>query len=136
MENPSIDSTIRCMPGSRVPVQGSPLVRRRVVGRNSFKAEGPKRGSGSVGRSDRDRINFIGTRRMMSTRKTTPWGRSRMKLGDAAVYLGVSPAKLSRIVGRGELPYTVDPLDRRRKLVAVADLKRLREQSLLAEESD
>lgn len=59
-----------------------------------------------------------------------------MKLSDAAAYLGVSPAKLSRTVGRGELSYTVDPLDRRRKLVAVADLKRLREQSLLAEETD
>lgn len=73
----------------------------------------------------------------MGTRKTTtPRGPSRMKLSDAAAYLGVSTAKLSRIVGRGELPCTVDPLDRRRKLVAVADLKRLREQSLLAEETD
>lgn len=59
-----------------------------------------------------------------------------MKLSDAAAYLGVSPAKLSRIVGRGELSCTVDPLDRRRKLVTVADLKRLREQSLSAEEID
>lgn len=76
-------------------------------------------------------------RRMTGTRKTPPsQGRSRMKLSDAAAYLGVSPAKLSRIVSRGELSYTVDPLDRRRKLVAVADLKRLREQSLLAEETD
>jgi hypothetical protein len=58
-----------------------------------------------------------------------------MKLSDAAAYLGVLPAKLSRIVGRGELSCTVDPLDRRRKLVTVADLKRLREQSLLAEET-
>jgi hypothetical protein len=73
----------------------------------------------------------------MGTRKTTtPQGRSRMKLSDAAAYMGVSPAKLSRIVGRGELFCTVDPLDRRRKLVAVADLKRLKELSLLAEEID
>jgi hypothetical protein len=71
----------------------------------------------------------------MGTRKTTPRGRSRMKLSDAAAYLGVSSAKLSRIIGRGELSCTVDPLDRRRKLVAVADLERLREQSLLAEET-
>jgi hypothetical protein len=73
----------------------------------------------------------------MGTRKTPPpQGRSRMKLSDAAAYLGVSPAKLSRIVGRGELPCTVDPLDRRRKLVAVADLQQLKQQSLLAEEKD
>lgn len=72
----------------------------------------------------------------MGTRKMPPRGRNRMKLSDAAAYLGVSPAKLSRIVGRGELPCTVDPLDRRRKLVAVADLKRLREQSLLEDETD
>ena len=73
----------------------------------------------------------------MGTRKTRPpRGRRRMKLSDAAAYLGVSPAKLSRIVGRGELSCTVDPLDRRRKLVAVADLKRLKEQSLPAEEMD
>lgn len=72
----------------------------------------------------------------MGTRKTTTPGRGRMKLIDAAAYLGVSPAKLSRIVRSGELSCTVDPLDRRRKLVAVADLKRLREQSLLAEETD
>lgn len=72
----------------------------------------------------------------MGPRKTTPpQGPSRMKLSDAAAYLGVSSAKLSRIVGRSELSCTVDPLDRRRKLVAVADLKRLREQSLLAEET-
>lgn len=73
---------------------------------------------------------------MMVTRKTPPQRRSRMKLSDAAAYLGVSPAKLSRIVGKGELSFTVDPLDRRRKLVAVADLKRLREQSLQAEEME
>ncbi|MDT5270393.1 MAG: hypothetical protein QOH49_2579 [Acidobacteriota bacterium] len=73
---------------------------------------------------------------MTGTRKTTtPQRQSRMKLSDAAAYLGVSSAKLSRIIGRGELSCTVDPLDRRRKLVAVADLERLREQSLLAEET-
>lgn len=59
-----------------------------------------------------------------------------MKLSDAAACLGISPAKLSRIVGRSELSYTVDPLDRRQKLVAVADLKRLRKQSLVAEETE
>lgn len=62
--------------------------------------------------------------------------KSRMKLTDAAAYLGVSPATLSRIVSRGDLTCTKDPLDHRRKLVAVADLKRLRQQSLLAEEED
>jgi hypothetical protein len=73
----------------------------------------------------------------MGMRKTKPLrGRIKMKLSDAAAYLGVSPAKLSRIVGRGELSCTVDPLDRRRKLVAIADLKRLREQSLLGEETE
>lgn len=73
----------------------------------------------------------------MGMHKTPPLrGRGKMKLSDAAAYLGVSPAKLSRIVGRGKLSCTVDPLDRRRKLVAIADLKRLREQSLLAEETE
>ena len=72
----------------------------------------------------------------MGTRKTLPLQeQSRMKLSDAASYRGVSRAKLSRIVGSGELPCTVDPLDRRRKLMAVADLKRLREPSRLAEET-
>ncbi len=60
--------------------------------------------------------------------------KKRMKLSDAAAYLSVSPAKISRLISSGELSYSKDPLDRRRKLVAVTDLDRLKEQSLLAEE--
>lgn len=57
-----------------------------------------------------------------------------MKLSDAAAYLGVSAAKMSRLVKAGELSCVEDKLDRRRKLVQVEDLDRLKEQSLKSEE--
>lgn len=62
--------------------------------------------------------------------------KKRMTMTEAAAYLGISTATISRIVKRGEISYSVDPLDRRRKLVLVADVKRLKEQSLLAWEED
>lgn len=75
--------------------------------------------------------------RMMATRNTTsPEKRKRMKLADAARYLGISPASVSRLISKGVLKYTVDPLDMRRRLVFVEDLDRLREQSLVSEESE
>lgn len=58
--------------------------------------------------------------------------KKRMTVTEAATYLGTSTATLSRIIKRGELTYSVDPLDRRRKLVSAADVRRLKEQSLLA----
>jgi hypothetical protein len=58
----------------------------------------------------------------------------RMKLSDAAAYLGVSPAKISRLISAGILTCSPDLLDKRRELVRVADLDFLKEQSLIAEE--
>lgn len=58
----------------------------------------------------------------------------RMKLSDAAAYLGVSAAKVSRLVKAGELTCFEDILDRRRKLVLVEELDRPKEQSLKSEE--
>lgn len=74
---------------------------------------------------------------MMATRDTTsPEKKKRMKLSDAATYLGVSAAKMSRLIGAGRLSYSVDPLDLRRKLVLVEDLDRIKEQSLSSEEEE
>jgi Helix-turn-helix domain len=67
---------------------------------------------------------------------SSPETKRRMKLSDAARYLGISAAKLSRLVSSGELSYSVDPLDRRRKLVLVADLDQLKKRSLLTREAD
>jgi hypothetical protein len=53
-----------------------------------------------------------------------------MKLRDAAIYLGVSIPVMTRLVGSGALPYVLDPLDMRCKLVLVMDLDRLKEQLL------
>jgi hypothetical protein len=71
---------------------------------------------------------------MTNRTSLSPEKKSRVKLSDSGAYLGVSPTTLSRIVSRGDLSCTIDSLNRRRNLVAVADLKRLRQQSLLAEE--
>lgn len=46
-------------------------------------------------------------------------------LVEAAAYLGVSRAKLSRLIKEGAVPYTVSPLDKRFKLLKRADLDRL-----------
>ena len=74
---------------------------------------------------------------MMATRNTSsPEKRRRMKLADAAKYLGISPASVSRLITRGVLKYTVDPLDMRRRLVLVEDLDCLRKQSLVSDESE
>ena len=70
----------------------------------------------------------------MDTHDTPPGKRRRMKLKDAAAYLGVSQNKLTLLVEAGRLPYSVDPLDRRLKLVAVDDLDRLKEESLIGED--
>lgn len=70
----------------------------------------------------------------MNRNASLPEKKKRMKLSDAATYLGTSAAKISRLIKAGELSYSVDPLDRRLKLVRVEDLDRIKEQSLLAEE--
>ena len=73
----------------------------------------------------------------MAARNTSSAGKKRrMKLTDAAAYLGVSQSKISRLIRDGELTYSDDVLDRRRKLVLVEDLNRIKEQSLLSEKDD
>lgn len=54
----------------------------------------------------------------------------RMTLTQAADYLGISQRKMAYMVKDGEIKFTVDPLDRRRKLVSVAELDSLKQQSL------
>jgi hypothetical protein len=65
----------------------------------------------------------------MATRNTSSPEKRRMKLRDAAAYLGVSHAMITRLVTLGVLPYTVDRLDLRKKLVLVEDLDRIKDQS-------
>ena len=71
----------------------------------------------------------------MSTRNTSsPGKKRRMKLSDAARYLGVSAAKITRMIQAGELTCLADILDRRRKIVKVEDLDRIKAQSPMSEE--
>ena len=49
-----------------------------------------------------------------------------LPLIQAADYLGVSRPTIKRLINEGELTYTASPLDRRMKLVKVADLDRLK----------
>ena len=53
-----------------------------------------------------------------------------MTLTQAADYLGVSLRKMAKMVKAGEINFTVDPLDKRRKLVRVSDLDELKKASL------
>ena len=71
-----------------------------------------------------------------SDSQPVPGKRRRMKLCEAAAYLGVTTSMMSRLVRRGVLSYTVNPFDRRLKLVSVEDLDRLKEQALIEEEED
>lgn len=66
----------------------------------------------------------------MDTRNSSSRKVRRMKLKDAAAFLGVSIPVMTRLVNSGTLKYVLDPLDRRRKLVAVDDLERLKHESL------
>ena len=50
-----------------------------------------------------------------------------LTLADAAEYLGVSRAKLSRMVAEGVVSHTVSPLDKRLKLFRRGDLEPFRE---------
>jgi hypothetical protein len=54
----------------------------------------------------------------------------RMMLKQAANYLGISLRKMAYMVKAGEVEFTVDPLDRRRKLISVTELDSLKRQSL------
>jgi len=52
-----------------------------------------------------------------------------MSLGDSAKFLGVSERKMWKLAKEGTVKYRQDPLDRRRKLFKLSDLKRLKEGS-------
>ena len=54
-----------------------------------------------------------------------------MMLREAAAYLGVSAAKMSRIIKNGELEVRTDPLDRRMKFVKTRDVERLLRASVI-----
>ena len=62
--------------------------------------------------------------------KTPKGDEGKMTLTQAAGYLGISLRKMSQMVKDGEVQHTVDPLDRRRKLISVKQLNDLRSQSL------
>ena len=51
-----------------------------------------------------------------------------LKLHEAALYLGVSRMKLSRMVQEGTLPCVTSPLDKRVKLFSKEDLDRFLSQ--------
>lgn len=53
-----------------------------------------------------------------------------MTLTQAAAYLGISTRKMAQMVRDGEISVTVDPLDKRRRLVEVRQLDDLRRRSL------
>jgi excisionase family DNA binding protein len=53
-----------------------------------------------------------------------------MTLAEAARYLNVSPRKVGSMVKAGLIQVKTDPLDRRRRLVLVADLDSLKRESL------
>jgi len=52
-----------------------------------------------------------------------------LELSKAAEYLNVSRRKVWSLVKEGVLQYKRDPLDKRRKLIKIRDLKKLKESS-------
>ena len=53
-----------------------------------------------------------------------------MTVGEAREILGVSRAKMTRLIETGDLPTEPDPLDKRVKKVRRADVERLKSQAL------
>lgn len=53
-----------------------------------------------------------------------------MTIAEAREYLGVSNKKMSRLLSEGELTATVDPLDKRVKLVKRSDVEALKARSV------
>lgn len=49
-----------------------------------------------------------------------------MSLGDSAKFLGVSERKMWKLAKEGTVKYRQDPLDKRRKLFKLSDLKKLK----------
>jgi excisionase family DNA binding protein len=63
--------------------------------------------------------------------KSPPKDSRKMTLTQAAAYLGISTRKMAQMVRDGEIRnVTVDPLDKRRRLVEVRQLDDLRRRSL------
>jgi excisionase family DNA binding protein len=63
--------------------------------------------------------------------KSSSGSRKWMTLTEAAAYLGVSTRKMSQMVKDGAIKnVVVDPLDKRRRLVAVSQLDDLKQRSL------
>ena len=58
--------------------------------------------------------------------KTPVQDTRKMTVTEAAAYLGVPNQKMSHMLSEGILKLTVDPLDKRRKLVRVSDLDELK----------
>ena len=54
----------------------------------------------------------------------------KMALHEAARYLNVSPRKMGQMIKEGVISFTIDPLDKRRRLVRVGDLDSLKRASL------
>ena len=53
----------------------------------------------------------------------------KINLTQARKILGVSPNKMSKLVSDGTLPYELDPLDQRVKLVLLKDVETLKQLS-------
>ncbi len=53
-----------------------------------------------------------------------------IKVTEAQKLLGVSKKKVAALLAEGTLPYELDPLDKRVKLVKLADVERLMEPRL------
>jgi excisionase family DNA binding protein len=63
--------------------------------------------------------------------KSSPKDSRKMTLTQAAGYLGISTRKMAQMVRDGEIKnVTVDPLDKRRRLVEVRQLDALRQRSM------
>jgi len=62
--------------------------------------------------------------------KASVHDRRKITVTEAAAYLGVSNRKMTQMLSEGILKFTVDPLDKRRKLVSVRDLDELKKASL------
>lgn len=63
--------------------------------------------------------------------KASSSNQQKMTVTQAAAYLGVSLRKMSQMVRDGEVKHvTTDPLDRRRKLILMAELDALKRRSL------
>jgi predicted HTH domain antitoxin len=56
-------------------------------------------------------------------------GVKKINLTQARRILGVSPNKMSKLIADGTIPYQLDPLDQRVKLVALGDVEKLKRSS-------